>query len=68
MINCKVSIIMPVKNEESFLDECLQSIIYQTFTNWELIAINDNSKDKSYEILTHYTEKDNRIKIFNNTE
>jgi len=68
MINCKVSIIMPVKNEESFLDECLQSIICQTFTNWELIAINDNSEDKSYKILTHYSNKDNRIKIFNNTE
>jgi len=68
MTNCNVSILMPVKNEESFLDECIQSIISQTFTNWELIAINDNSKDKSYEILNHYSDKDNRIKIFNNAE
>ena len=68
MTSCKVSILMPVKNEESFLDECLQSIICQTLTNWELIAINDNSDDNSLKILTHYSNKDSRIKIYNNNK
>lgn len=61
-----VSIVMPVKNTEKYLEECLQSIINQTYVNWELLAVNDNSTDKSLEILTTFANQDKRIKVFNN--
>ena len=45
-----VSILMPVKNADEYLTECIQSIIEQTYTDWELIAINDHSNDHSLDI------------------
>lgn len=57
---------MPVKNTAKFLHECIDSIIHQSFTDWELIAINDHSTDTSEEILHKYAQKDNRIKVLNN--
>jgi glycosyltransferase involved in cell wall biosynthesis len=56
---------MPVKNTAPFLDECLTSIINQTFSNWELLAVNDNSADNSFETLSGFSQKDKRIKVFN---
>lgn len=61
-----VSVLMPVKNTELFLTECLDSILNQSFENWELIAVDDNSEDNSWPILTSYSQKDNRIKIIKN--
>ncbi len=61
-----VSIIMPVKNAMPFLNECLLSIINQTYINWELIAVNDNSTDTSFELLNFFAQKDKRIKPLNN--
>ncbi|MEM7104490.1 MAG: glycosyltransferase family 2 protein [Bacteroidota bacterium] len=61
-----ISILMPVKNAGPFLKECLDSILAQTETNWELIAINDHSTDDSNQILKHYSNKDFRIKVFEN--
>lgn len=60
-----ISIVMPVKNTSAFLEECLTSIMNQTYTNWELLAVNDHSTDDSYEILSEFSQKDKRIKIFN---
>lgn len=60
-----VSIIMAVKDTEPYLPECLDSIIAQTYANWELIAVNDHSTDRTPEILKEYSEKDARIKVFN---
>ncbi len=57
---------MPVKNTAPFLAECLDSFLAQTYSNWELIAINDASTDHSLEILDTYAERDSRIKIFQN--
>lgn len=57
-----VSILIPFKNVEKFLDDCITSIISQTYTNWEVIAINDHSTDKSLKILESYVKKDSRIK------
>jgi len=57
----KVSIIIPVYNEEKYLEESLKSAINQTYPNIEIIAINDGSTDKSLEILRKYSSK---IKIF----
>ncbi len=61
-----VSILTPFKNTERYLDDCLQSIINQTFENWELLIVDDNSTDKSHAIVNAYAEKDKRIKLFKN--
>lgn len=60
-----VSIVMPVKNTSQYLEECLLSILNQTYTNWELLAVNDNSTDNSFDILSDFSQKDKRIKVFN---
>ncbi|GIW63024.1 MAG: hypothetical protein KatS3mg090_0850 [Patescibacteria group bacterium] len=62
--NPLVSVIMPVYNAGNFLVEAIESIRKQTYKNWELIAIDDRSKDKSWQILKKYSQKDKRIKIF----
>ena len=58
---------MPVKNTEKYLAECIDSIINQTEANWELIAVNDSSTDNSKSILEIYSQKELRIKVFDNT-
>ena len=58
-----VSIILPVFNAERFLPQCLYSILRQTYQNWELIAVDDGSKDGSMEILKSYGKRDGRIHI-----
>lgn len=57
-----VSIITPVYNRQEFLDECVQSILKQTFTDWELILIDDCSTDASVKMINNYVSLDNRIK------
>ena len=59
-----VSIIMAAKDTEPYLPACLDSIAAQTYQNWELIAINDHSSDRTPEILELYAEKDARIRVF----
>ncbi len=61
----KVSIIIPVYDVEKYLRECLDSIINQTYTDFEAICVNDGSPDNSLEILKEYAQKDSRIKIIN---
>lgn len=57
---------MPVKNAVLFLAETLESIINQSYTNWELISVDDHSLDDSSGILNYYAQKDKRIKVFEN--
>jgi glycosyltransferase involved in cell wall biosynthesis len=59
-----VSVVMAVHNEELYLKQCLDSIIAQTYQNWELIAVNDQSTDRSVQILQDYADKDPRILVF----
>ncbi len=59
-----VSIIMATKDTEPYLPACLDSILAQTYQNWELIAINDHSSDRTPEILYAYASKDERIQVF----
>lgn len=59
----KVSVIVPVYNMEKYVGECLDSILSQTLTDIEVIAINDGSKDNSLNILYEYQIRDNRIRI-----
>ena len=55
--NVKVSIIIPVYNAENYISRCLNSIIDQTYKNWEIIALDDGSTDSSWQILSKYKEK-----------
>ena len=57
---------MPVKNAALFLDECIESIILQTYSNWELLAVNDHSNDDTVEVLQRFSAIDSRITILNN--
>lgn len=59
-----ISIIIPFFNIEEYFDECLESVINQTYKNIEIILVNDGSTDNSLEIAKKYKEKDARIKIF----
>ncbi len=59
-----ISIIVPVYNAEKTLNRCVDSILQQTFTDWELLLINDGSKDLSGEICDQYGAKDKRIRVF----
>ncbi|NEQ98860.1 MAG: glycosyltransferase [Cyanothece sp. SIO2G6] len=58
-----VSVLLPVYNAEQYLDQALQSILNQTFTDFEVIAINDGSTDRSEAILSAYAQQDKRIKL-----
>lgn len=60
-----VTIIMAVKDTAPYLRDCLDSILAQTYQNWELIAVNDHSSDASPKILQEYAAKDTRIRFFN---
>jgi len=59
----KVSIIIPVYNVETYLVECLHSVVTQTFHDMEIILVDDGSTDRSPEIMKTFAEKDERIKI-----
>lgn len=59
-----ISIIVPVYNAEQFLSRCIDSIILQTFSNFELLLIDDGSVDKSGQICDEYAKKDTRISVF----
>lgn len=60
-----ISVIVPVYNVEKYLEECLESIKRQTYTDIEVILVNDGSIDRSKEICERYCEKDSRFKLVN---
>lgn len=62
----KVSVVLPVYNGEQYLAQSIESVIGQTFKDWELIIVNDCSTDKSLSIAKKYAKKDKRIKIITN--
>lgn len=62
-----VSILMPVKNAGLWLNDSLQSIVDQSFTDWELIAVDDNSSDNSLELLRNWEANYENIIVFENT-
>ena len=61
-----ISILTPFKNTSKYLEECLDSIINQTYSNWELLIVDDASTDDSYSIVSAYSKKDPRIKLYKN--
>lgn len=61
-----VSIVLPCYNGAGFLAQSIDSVVEQTYTDWELILVNDCSKDNSLEIMQRYADEDSRIRIINN--
>lgn len=59
-----VSVITPAYNAARFIDETIESVLSQTYTNWEMIIVDDCSTDNTVEIVQSYMKKDNRIKLF----
>lgn len=62
-MNSKVSIIVPIYNVEKYLEECVDSILRQTYKNIEIILVDDGSPDKCGEICDNYSQKNNLIKV-----
>lgn len=63
-----VSIITPLYNCEKYIGETIQSVINQTYSNWEMIIVDDCSKDNGVKIVTKYQEIDKRIRLFYNSQ
>ena len=64
MLNPEISIIVPVYNAEAYLPKCIDSILKQSFQDFEILLINDGSTDKSCEICDEYALKDKRIFVY----
>ena len=62
----QVSIIMPCHNGEKFIRESIESVISQTFKDWELLVIDDNSTDTSVDLIDSFIKNDTRIKLLRN--
>ena len=59
----KISVVVPVYNTEAYIAECIESVLSQTYEDFELILVNDSSTDKSLYICQEYEQKDKRIKV-----
>lgn len=66
-MNPEISIIIPLYNVECYLSQCIESVLAQTYINFELILIDDGSSDKSLDICHLYASKDKRIKVIHTT-
>lgn len=60
-----ISVIVPVYNSERFLNQCIESILEQTYRDLEIIIINDGSTDRSLEIMEEYAKHEQRIVLLN---
>lgn len=60
-----ISVIVPIFNSENYLKNCIESVLNQTLSNWELLLINDGSTDSSLDICNEYSRKNSRIKVAN---
>ena len=58
-----VSIVVPVYNKEDYLDKCIESVLQQTYSNFQLILVDDGSTDNSLSICRKYERKDKRIMV-----
>lgn len=66
--NLLISVIIPVYNHEKFIAQTIQSVLSQTYQNWEMLIVDDCSKDSSWSIIQEWARKDSRIKAFRNDE
>ena len=60
----KISVVVPVYNSEKYLEECLNSLIKQTYKDLEIICVDDGSKDHSHDLLKQFSTEDSRIRVF----
>ena len=65
--NPLISIVIPAYNQAEYLKEALDSLIAQTYTNWEAVVVNDGSTDNTQEVMESYAEKDSRIRPYSKT-
>lgn len=63
-----VSVVVPLYNYEQYLPECIESVLAQTYANWDLVVVNNCSTDRSGTIAEQYAQKDARIRVHHNTE
>ncbi len=63
LIMPEITVIVPVFNSEAYLEDCIKSVLDQSFADWELLLIDDGSIDKSNEICSSFVARDNRIKL-----
>lgn len=63
-----VSVVTPFYNTEAYLVECIESVLTQTYQNWEYVLVNNCSTDRSPEIAQHYVEKDRRLRLIHNEQ
>lgn len=61
-----ISVIIPVFNVEEYLHDCINSVLKQSYQDFEIICIDDNSTDSSSEILEYFSKKDSRVKVYKN--
>jgi len=66
MVQPLVSLITPVYNGEPYLDQCIASVLAQTYTHWDYLIVNNCSTDRSLEIAERYAAADSRIRVHNN--
>lgn len=59
----KISIVIPVYNRPALVAECLDSVIAQTYHNWECVVVDDCSTDNTMDVLQSYSSKDERIRV-----
>lgn len=59
----RISVIIPVYNSERYVGKCIESVQAQTYTDWQMILVDDGSKDKSLEVCQRYADQDNRISV-----
>ena len=62
-MNPSISVIIPVYNAEKYVSRCIASVQAQTYSHWQMILVDDGSKDKSLEICQKYAGADNRIHV-----
>lgn len=62
----KVSVLVPAFNAERFVDDAIQSMAAQTFSDWEIVAVDDASTDRTHEILAGWAARDARVRVWRN--
>lgn len=60
-----ISVVIPIYNTEKYLEDCIKSVVNQSYTNLDIILVNDGSTDKSKDICEKWTKKDSRIRLIN---
>ena len=59
----KISVIVPVYNAENYLNRCIESVLTQTYTDWQMVLVDDGSEDESLKVCQKYADLDNRIRV-----